>query len=300
MGNSLADSASIDQEARADGTRPGPAHRTQAGLITHRPKKGPTVPGQAARGNGTLYLLARADLRWPDQQGLTESWPLLALDQSGEEEAGKTRRCLEAEFQVTCARIDGLLTPQQAAVQFRHLNASLPDKVRRWRRPRGYTEEEWACRQVIAFVQVEVEANRRPPAQTKELDCRLEAELWGTDSPRAPPPLQRGSAAIRFWTAAGRGWRTRDGSRRRSAGMPRSSPPTRTCSSADPPATATRPPGPPPGPAADGAGMRPTSTRRDKPASAGGPSTGYGPNWSRGGGSWSRSRRGPAGASPTT
>jgi hypothetical protein len=125
---------------------------------------------------GVLSLLARAGLGWPDQQRLTESWLLAALDQSIDEEVAKTRRCLEAKRQVARALIDGRLTPQQAAAQVRNLNADLPDKVRRWRPPE-YTEEEWTYRQVIDYVHLELTAAQRVPAQAQEWVSRLEAEF---------------------------------------------------------------------------------------------------------------------------
>src|SRR5262249_4396360 len=47
-----------------------------------------------------------------------------------------------------------------------------------WALP-GWTEEEWACRQVISYVDSELAIKRRNPALAKEWVARLEAELRG-------------------------------------------------------------------------------------------------------------------------
>jgi hypothetical protein len=123
----------------------------------------------------TLYPLARGNLGRPEQQQLTEPWPLTALDPDADEVRWTVRRH-EAKRQVTCALIDGRLTLRQAAAQFRDINADSPDTARHWRQSE-YTAEEWPYRQVIAFVQVEFEVNRRAPAQAQAWVARLEAEM---------------------------------------------------------------------------------------------------------------------------
>jgi hypothetical protein len=125
---------------------------------------------------GALCLVAGVQPGGAGHQGLTETWPLLALDRSLDEEVRKTSQCLQAKRQVARALIEGRLTPQEAVARFRDITAGLPDKVRGWRPPE-YTEEEWANRQVIGYVELELTANRRTPAQAEEWVCRLEAEF---------------------------------------------------------------------------------------------------------------------------
>jgi hypothetical protein len=138
----------------------------------------------------TLYPLARGNLGRPEQQQLTEPWPLMLLDPDAGEIRWAVRR-REAKRQVTCALIDGRLTLRQAAAQFRDLDADSPDKARHWRPPE-YTEEEWPYRQVIAYVRAEFEANRRAPAQAQEWVARLEAELRGGRQPEGASPPATG------------------------------------------------------------------------------------------------------------
>jgi hypothetical protein len=128
-----------------------------------------------------LCLLARGNWGWPDQQRLTDPWPLEALDQPIEEEGwwadrrAASRRRWEAKRQVTQALLDGRLTFRQAAARFRHIDAELPE-ARGWRQ-RQYTEEEWPYHQVISYVHTELVAHRRAPAQAEEWVARLGQEF---------------------------------------------------------------------------------------------------------------------------
>src|SRR5262249_54829483 len=106
-------------------------------------------------------------------------------------EIGKASRCLQAKRQVACALIEGRLTPRQAAAQFQDLDACLPEKLRRWRPP-GYTAEEWACRQVIAFVEGELAGRRQVPAQGQAWVSWLRAELRGDRTPEGASPPATG------------------------------------------------------------------------------------------------------------
>jgi hypothetical protein len=115
--------------------------------------------------------LAQSDL-----ESLTELGLRTALDQTVEEEVWEADRRHEAKRLAVCAPLDGRLTLRQAAGQFRDLDVGLPPKAQA-QRPPEYTEEEWACRQVIAFVAGELAGRRQAPAQAQECVCRLEAEL---------------------------------------------------------------------------------------------------------------------------
>jgi hypothetical protein len=129
-----------------------------------------------------LYLLVGGNQGRPDREGLTEPWPLTALDQSGPEESwwadrrAESLRRWEARRQVAWALLDGRLTLRQAAARFRALDAELPYEARGWR-PSQYTEEEWPYCQVISYVHTELVAHRRAPAQAEAWVARLEAEM---------------------------------------------------------------------------------------------------------------------------
>jgi hypothetical protein len=125
---------------------------------------------------GALCLLARAGVTGLDQGPLTDLWSLTAQDQRLDEEVRWTDRRREAKQEVLAALLDGRLTLLQAATRFRAIDIDLRGKVRRWHPPE-YSEEEWACRQVIAFAQVELAEHRRAPAQAEEWVRRLEVEL---------------------------------------------------------------------------------------------------------------------------
>jgi hypothetical protein len=101
------------------------------------------------------------------------------MGQSLEEQACKGSRCWEDKRRVTYALLDGRLTPRQAADQFRDLNADLPAEVRRSHQVLGNTEEEWACRKVLAYVDYELVKVRRAPARAREWASRLEGEFRG-------------------------------------------------------------------------------------------------------------------------
>ena len=134
----------------------------------------------------TLSLLAPTDLA-----PLTDPELLKAPDPSGEEEVWRALRRCEDKWQVTGALLDGRLTLRQAAARFLDIDAGRSAKARGWRPPQ-WTEEEWVYRQVISYVQVAVEANRRPPAQSQEWVSRLEAELCGDRLPADASPLAMG------------------------------------------------------------------------------------------------------------
>jgi hypothetical protein len=91
----------------------------------------------------TLSLLATTDLA-----PLTDPELLKALDPSGEEELWRAQRRCEDKRHVTCALLDGRLTLRQAAARFLEIDTARPAKARAWALPE-YTEDEWACRQVI-------------------------------------------------------------------------------------------------------------------------------------------------------
>ena len=136
----------------------------------------------------TLYLVVRANLTQLDQGLLTDPELLKALQQSVEEELRLAERRWEAKRQVICALIDGRLTLRQAAAQFRDIDVGIPLKAQA-QRPPQYSEEEWACRQVIAFVHGELAGNRQAPAQAEEWVARLEAEFQENLQPgEARPP----------------------------------------------------------------------------------------------------------------
>jgi hypothetical protein len=139
----------------------------------------------------TLYPLARGNLGRPEQQQLTEPWPLMLLDPDADGEVRWAGRRHEAKRQVTLALIDGRLTLRQAAAQFRDIDADSPDTARRWR-PSEYTAEEWPYRRVIAYVRAEFEATRRAPAQAEAWVARLEAELRGDRQPEGASPPATG------------------------------------------------------------------------------------------------------------
>jgi hypothetical protein len=124
----------------------------------------------------TLYLLAHAGLGQLYLRPLKGPRPPTAPDRIREEEIRWADRRWEAKRQVTGALLDGRLTLRQAAARFRAIDADLPLKARA-QRPPEYTEEEWACRQVIAFVEGELAGLRQAPAQAREWGDRLEAEL---------------------------------------------------------------------------------------------------------------------------
>jgi hypothetical protein len=77
---------------------------------------------------------------------------------------------------VILALLDGRLTFQQAAAEFRHIDADRPAGVAA-RRPPQCTEAEWPYRQVISAVRVELADIRREPEQAEAWVARLEAEL---------------------------------------------------------------------------------------------------------------------------
>ena len=129
----------------------------------------------------TLHLLSRSDLA-----PFTDPELIKALAPSVEEEIQQAERRWEAKRQVTCELLDGGLTLRQAAARFRAIDVDVPFKARA-QRPPGYTEEEWACRQVIAFVEGELAGIRQAPAQAKEWVTRLEAELRGHPQPGGAP-----------------------------------------------------------------------------------------------------------------
>jgi hypothetical protein len=139
----------------------------------------------------TLYLLARASRAQLDQGPLPDSWLLTALDPSGAEEIRWAEQRWEAKRHVTWALLDGRLTLRQAAARFRDIDTDWPARPP-LRRPPRYTEEEWACEQVIIFVHAELALRRRAPAQARTWVCRLEAELWGQRRPRGASPLATG------------------------------------------------------------------------------------------------------------
>jgi hypothetical protein len=124
----------------------------------------------------TLYLVVRANLTQLHQGLLTDPELLKALQQSVEEELRLAERRWEAKRQVICALIDGRLTLRKAAAQFRDIDVGIPLKAQA-QRPPQYSEEEWACCQVIAFVHGELASIRQAPAQAEEWVARLEMEL---------------------------------------------------------------------------------------------------------------------------
>ena len=139
----------------------------------------------------TLYLVVRANLTQLDQGLLTDPELLKALDPSVEDELRLAERRWEAKRQVICALIDVCLTLRKAAAQFRDLDVGLPLKAQA-QRPPQYSEEEWACRQVIAFVHGELAGIRQAPAQAEERVARLEAEFQEQFRHDVGPPPARG------------------------------------------------------------------------------------------------------------
>jgi hypothetical protein len=148
-----------------------------------------------------LCLLRRSGLAASDPGPSTGLWLLTALDQSFDEEVGKAQGRLEAKRQAARAVIDGRLTSRQAVDRFRDINDTLPARARSWR-PRGYTEEGWACRQVLSFVEVELRLARQEPERAQEWASRLEAEfrtqlgLNGASPPQAMQPPQAERVAV--------------------------------------------------------------------------------------------------------
>jgi hypothetical protein len=141
----------------------------------------------------TLTLLARGHLAQLSQGTLIDPELLKALEQSVEEELRLAERRWEDKQQVTCALLKGRLTLREAAARFRDIDVGIPLKAQA-QRPPQYSEEEWACRQVIAFVHGELAGNRQAPAQAEEWVARLEAEYQkhfrhGIGPPPAPSPL---------------------------------------------------------------------------------------------------------------
>jgi len=130
-----------------------------------------------ALGAATLSRLARTGLAPPGPESLTELW-LSAVDQAAEEEVGKADQRMEAKRPVIAALLDGRLTLRQAAARFREIDVGRSAQAQAWALP-GWTEEEWACRQVISYVDSELAIKRRNPALAKEWVARLEAELRG-------------------------------------------------------------------------------------------------------------------------
>ena len=125
---------------------------------------------------GALCLLEGVHLGCAGHQGLSEPWPLMALDQGTGDEIEWLGRRMEVKRQVTRALIDGRLTFRQAAARFREINASLGGKVRCARSPES-TAEEWPYRQVISYVHNEFATLRGTPARAEEWVRRLEGEL---------------------------------------------------------------------------------------------------------------------------
>src|SRR5262245_35474184 len=124
----------------------------------------------------TLYLVVRANLTQLDQGLLTDPELLKALDPSVEDELRLAERRWEAKQQVTCALLEGRLTLRGAAARFRDIDVGIPLKAQA-QRPPQYSEEEWACRQVIAFVHGELAGIHQAPAQAEVWVARLEVEF---------------------------------------------------------------------------------------------------------------------------
>jgi hypothetical protein len=143
---------------------------------------------------GALCLLQGVNLRCSGHQGLSESWPLMALDQSLEELTQLAARRSAAKRQVILALLDGQLTLRQAAAQFQDIDATRPAGAPTWRSPQ-YTEEEWPYRQVLNAVHVELANIRREPARADEWVARLEGELAEHLSNGGASRLHRGQVS---------------------------------------------------------------------------------------------------------
>jgi hypothetical protein len=145
-----------------------------------------------ALGVATLYLLARGNLAQRYQGPGTDPKSLLPLDPPFEEESQWAKQRWEAKQQVTCVLLEGRLTLREAAARFRDIDVGIPLKAQP-QRPPQYREEEWACRQVIAYVHDELAGIRQAPAQVEVWVTRLEVEFQkhfrhGGDPPAAPGP----------------------------------------------------------------------------------------------------------------